>query len=265
MELNLVGKRVVVTASTEGIGKGIARALAKEGCKLVVSSRTEEKVRRTVEELRKVNPSVWGTKFDVTNYEDSERLFSFAMDVMGGVDAVVVNTGNPPSEPSYFEETSMEDWDYSVKLYLTGVVKLVKTFLPEMVKNGWGRMIFLSSWTVKEPQRIFSLADVSRAPLTQLAKILAKTYAKYNITFNVILMGSFETEGAKRTIKRLAEKEGKSFEELWKEVVLSTIPSGRIGSPERDLAPLVAFLLSDKSWYVNGTSILIDGGLTDAV
>ncbi len=265
MELNLVGKRVVITASTEGIGKGIAKALAKEGCKLVVSSRSEGKVRKTVEELRKVNPSVWGTTFDVTNYADSEKLFSFSVEAMGGVDALVVNTGNPPSEPSYFEETTMEDWEHSVRLYLTGAIKLVKTFLPEMVKNGWGRVVFLSSWTVKQPQRIFSLADVSRAPLIQLAKILAKSYAKHGITFNVVLMGSFETEGAKRTIRKLAEKEGKRFEDLWNEVVVSPTPAGRIGDPERDLAPLIVFLLSDNSWYVNGTSILIDGGLTDAV
>ncbi|MCY0883765.1 MAG: SDR family oxidoreductase [Acidianus infernus] len=115
----------------------------------------------------------------------------------------------------------------------------------------------------KEPQDIFVLADVSRAPLIQLAKILSKDYGKYNITFNVILMGSFNTPGARRGIERLAKARKKSFEEVWKEEVLDRIPLGRIGDPEKDLGKLILFLYDSD--YITGTSILIDGGNTRAV
>jgi len=265
MELDVYNKRVLITASTEGIGKGIAKALAKEGCKIVISSRNKDKVSRTIEELRKINPSIWGITSDITDIKSIEKLSLFAKKILGDIDVLIVNTGNPPSEPSYFEETKVEDWEYSIRLYLISAIKLVKEFLPGMVKNHWGRIIFLSSWTVKEPQSIFALADVARSPLIQLSKILGRDYGKFGITTNTILMGSFETEGAKRTIKNLANKKGKKFEELWQQLVISPIPVGKIGNPEKDLSPLIIFLISDLSWYINGSSILIDGGMTNAV
>ncbi len=265
MELNIRDKKVLITASTEGIGKGIAKALAKEGCKIIISSRHEDKVGKTVEELRKINPSIWGTTSDITDMKSIENLSSFSKKILGNIDVLIVNTGNPPSEPSYFEETKIEDWEYAIRLYLIGAIKLVKEFLPEMIRNHWGRIIFLSSWTVKEPQSIFALADVSRSSLIQLSKILGRDYGKFGITTNTILMGSFETEGAKKTIRNLANKKGEKFEDLWQQLVISPIPVGKIGNPEKDLSPLIIFLISDFSWYINGTSILIDGGLTNAV
>ncbi|MQL55413.1 SDR family oxidoreductase [Acidianus ambivalens] len=256
-------KRALITASTEGIGKGIAKALAKQSFSLVITSRSEEKVKKAVEELRAINPSIWGKTSDMTNLKSLEELVSFSIDKMGGIDLLVVNTGNPSKEPLLFEETTDEDWEYSVKLYLLSAVKLTKLVLPKMKEQHFGRIIYLSSWTVKEPQDIFVLADVSRAPLIQLAKILSKDYGKYNITFNVILMGSFNTPGASRGIERLAKARKKSFEEVWKEEVLDRIPLGRIGDPEKDLGKLILFLYDSD--YITGTSILIDGGNTRAV
>ncbi|AEE94310.1 short-chain dehydrogenase/reductase SDR [Acidianus hospitalis W1] len=256
-------KRALITASSEGIGKGIAKALAKQSFSLVITSRSEEKVKKAVEELRAINPSIWGKTSDMTNLKSLEELVSFSIDKMGGIDLLVVNTGNPSKEPSLFEETTDEDWEYSVKLYLLSAVKLTKLVLPKMKEQCFGRIIYLSSWTIKEPQDIFVLADVSRAPLIQLAKILSKDYGKYNITFNVILMGSFNTPGARRGIERLAKVRKKSFEEVWKEEVLDRIPLGRIGDPEKDLGKLILFLYDSD--YITGTSILIDGGNTRAV
>ncbi|BDC19948.1 SDR family oxidoreductase [Acidianus sp. HS-5] len=256
-------KRALITASTEGIGKGIAKALAKQSFSLVVTSRSEEKVKYTVEELRKINPSVWGKTSDMINLKSLEGLVSFTLATLGGIDLLVVNTGNPIKEPSLFEETTDEDWEYSVKLYLLSVVKLTRLVLPKMKEQHFGRIIYLSSWTVKEPQDIFVLADVSRAPLIQLAKILSRDYGKYNITFNVVLMGSFNTPGARRGIERLAKKRNKPFDEVWKEEVLDRIPIGRIGDVENDLGKLILFLYDSE--YITGTSILIDGGNTKAV
>ncbi|ARM76598.1 SDR family oxidoreductase [Acidianus manzaensis] len=253
----------LITASTEGIGKGIAKALAKQSFSLVITSRSENKIQQTLQELRKINPAIWGTTSDLTKPESLEKLVNFTLEKLGKIDLLVLNTGNPPREPITFEETTDEDWEYAVKLYLLSAIKLTKLVLPHMIKQKFGRIIYLSSWTVKEPQSIFVLADVARAPLLQLTKILTKDYSKYGITFNTILLGSFNTEGAKKGIKRLSEKRQKTFEQVWKEEVLDRIPIGRIGDPEKDIGNLVLFLYNSD--YLTGSYILLDGGNTNAL
>uniref|UniRef100_A0A2U9IPB8 3-oxoacyl-ACP reductase n=1 Tax=Acidianus sulfidivorans JP7 TaxID=619593 RepID=A0A2U9IPB8_9CREN len=256
-------RTALVTASTEGIGKGIAKALAKQGFSLIITSRSENKIQQTLEELRKINPAVWGIKSDLTDPKSLENLVNFTLEKLRTIDLLILNTGNPPKEPATFEETTYEDWEYSIKLYLLSAIKLTKLLLPQMIKQKFGRIIYLSSWTVKEPQRIFVLADVSRAPLIQLTKILAKDYGKFGITFNTILLGSFDTPGAKRGIKKLAEKNKKTFEQVWKEEVLDRIPVGRIGNPEEDIGSLILYLYNAS--YMTGSYILLDGGNTNAV
>jgi len=265
MYIDINGKRVLITASTEGIGKGIAESLAKEGCKIVITSRSKEKVDSTLAEIRKYNPQVYGITSDLTDYNSLNSLVGFALDKLGGIDALIFNAGNPPNEPSYFDETSLDDWEYSVRLYLLSAIKLTKLVLPYMKQQKWGRIIYLSSWTVKQPQRIFVLADVSRSPLIQLTKILSKELGIFNITVNTILMGSFETEGAKRTLKKLAEKLNENFEELWQREVIGRSPLNRTGDIKRELGPLIIYLLSDYSSYITGSVIPIDGGTSDSI
>ncbi|AHC51578.1 3-oxoacyl-ACP reductase [Sulfolobus acidocaldarius SUSAZ] len=265
MNLNVSGKRVLITASTEGIGLGIARTLSREGCKILITSRNESKVKNAVNQLSRYNPEVYGLPSDLTNLDELDKLISFALDKLGGIDALIFNTGNPPNEPSTFEVTNMSDWDYSVKLYLLSAVKLTKLVLPEMIKNKWGRIIYLSSWTIKEPQSIFVLADVSRSSLVQLSKIISKDYARYNITSNVILMGSFETEGAKKSLRKLAEIKRIPFEELWYREVLQRSPLGRTGDIDKELGPLIVYLISEYSSYITGSVVQIDGGTTNAI
>ena len=265
MYIDINGKRVLVTASTEGIGKGIAESLAKEGCKIVITSRSQEKVNNTVMELRKYNPQVYGIVSDLTDYNSLDSLVSFTLDRLGGIDVLVFNSGNPPNEPSYFDETSLDDWEYSVKLYLLSAIKLTKLVLPYMKQQKWGRIIYLSSWTVKQPQRIFVLADVSRSPIIQLTKILSKELGIFNITVNTILMGSFETEGAKRSLKRLSEKLNEDFEELWQKEVINRSPLKRTGDIKKELGSLIVYLISDYSGYITGSVIPIDGGTSDTI
>jgi len=265
MKIDINGKRVLITASTQGIGFGIAKALAKEGCKLVITSRDEKRVKEAVTRLRLFNPEVFGTASNLTKSERLDELVRYTIGKLGGIDVLIFNTGNPPSEPSTLEETTMEDWEYSVKLYLLSAIKLSKLVLPYMVKNKWGRLIFLSSWTVKEPQSIFVLADVSRASVIQLSKIISKDYGKYNITSNVILMGSFETEGAKKSLSKLAEKLNVNFDELWEKEVLLRSPLKRVGDIEKELGSLITYLISDFSSYITGSVLLIDGGTTTSV
>ncbi|BCU71149.1 SDR family oxidoreductase [Stygiolobus caldivivus] len=266
MNVNVNGKKVIITASSEGIGFGIARKLAKEGCRLVISSRNEEKLEKAVTSLKKYNPEVYGIVSDLSKLDTLDKLVEFSVEKFNSeIDALIFNTGNPPSEPSTFDEATIEDWSYSVNLYLLSAIKLTKLVIPYMVRKKSGRIIYLSSWTVKQPQSIFVLADVSRSPVLQLAKIISKDYGKFNITANVVLMGSFETEGAKRSLRRLAEKVGINFEELWEKEVVSRSPLKRTGDVEKELGSLITFLLSDYSSYITGSVIQIDGGTSDAL
>lgn len=265
MNIDINGKRVLITASTEGIGRGLAKVLAREGCKLVITSRTDEKVKKTVDSLREFNPEVYGISSDLTNYSSLESLVNFSINKMGGIDVLIFNTGNPPNEPSYFDDTTIEDWEYSVKLYLLSAIKLTKLVLPFMKNQKWGRIIYLSSWTIKQPQRIFVLADVSRSPIVHLTKILSKDLGIYNITVNTILMGSFETEGAKRSLRRLAIKNKMDFESLWEKEVIERSPLRRTGDIEKELGSLITYLISDYSSYITGSVIPIDGGTSEAI
>lgn len=265
MIIDIKGKRVLITAASEGIGKGIAKVFAKEGCKVVISSRSLNKLNEALKELRNFAEYIWGFSADLTKYETLESLSKNVIEALGGIDVLVINSGNPPKEPAYFFETEIEDWEYSTKLYLLGPIYLIKLLSPYMMKQRWGRIIFLSSWTVKEPQNIFVLADVSRSPLIQLTKILSRELGKYNITVNTILMGSFETPGAIKTLSRLAARLGVEFKELWEKVVISPSALGRTGDIERELGSLLVYLASDYSSYITGSYILIDGGTTRAI
>ncbi|AAK41248.1 SDR family oxidoreductase [Saccharolobus solfataricus] len=265
MNINISGKRVLVTASTEGIGRGIAEAFLREGCNVVISSRNKDKIEKAILEMRKIGPSVWGFPADLTDFKSLEELVGYALKIMNGIDILVVNSGNPPKEPSYFFENTMEDWEYATKLYLLSAIKLTNLVYQYMKAQRWGRIFFLSSWTIKEPQRIFSLADITRAPLIQMAKLLSKELGEYNVNVNVILMGSFETEGAKRSLKKYAEKVGQPLDVIWKREVISQIPIGRTGDIKNELGSLLVFLSSDYAGYINGTSILIDGGMSRAI
>ncbi|BBG23891.1 SDR family oxidoreductase [Sulfuracidifex tepidarius] len=261
MRIDISGKRVLVTASSSGIGKGVARAFLKEGCKVIISSRNKENLDKTVSELKSsIFPSVWGVQMDLTDYHSIEAGLRQIIDLMGGIDVLIFNFGNPTNEPSYFDETTMEDWEYSVRMYLEGPIQILKRLLPFMRRQRYGRIFFLSSWTVKSPQSHFTLADVSRSPVIQLSKILSKDEGRNGITVNTVLMGSFPTPGAERSLKRIAERKNESYDELWKREVLSPIAVGRIGDPEKDLGSLLVFLSSEYGGYVTGSSILIDGG-----
>ena len=265
MLVSVSGKRVLVTASSDGIGKGVARKFLSEGATVVITSRDEEKLRNAYEELRKVSPQVFYRASDLTDLKSLDSLYGFAKEVMGGVDVLVFNTGNPPNEPSYFAQSSDSDWDYAISLYLKSAVHLTRLVLDDMVKQKWGRVIYLSSWTVKQPQPHFVLADVSRASLTQLAKILAKEYSRFNVTFNVVRLGSFRTPGAMRGLERLAKEKGIDLEELVRQEVIERSAVKRFADPEEDLGSFLVFLASDKASYITGSTIDFDGGTSDCV
>lgn len=215
-----MGKRVVVTSSTRGIGRGVAETFLRAGAKVFIGSRNPEAVRETLESLRKISPAVWGITVDMTSLESVGRFSREARETLGGIDVLIINSGNPSNEPATFFETTMEDWIQSVNLFLLSPIKLIREMAEDMMKGKWGRIFFLSSYTVKEPKDFFSLADVSRSPLIQLTKILGRELGPFNITVNTILMGTFDSEGARDSISKLAKRRGQpskryGWKKLW--------------------------------------------------
>ena len=258
--LGLEGKRVLVTASTRGIGFAIAKRFLEFGSKVFITSRNEENVRKALSKLSELG-EVHGIAADLTKREDREKLVREAKRALGGIDVFVFNTGGPPAKS--FEETSLEDWESAYKLLLEPAVHLTKLILPEMVERGRGRIIYVTSIATKMPIEGLVLSNGVRIGIEGLMKTLVKEYAGKGITFNTVLPGYTLTERVKEVLKKKAEMEGKSYEEVLREMS-EKIPLRRLAKPE-EIANAVIFLASELGSYVNGVALQVDGGLIPTV
>ncbi|MET1128666.1 MAG: SDR family oxidoreductase [Thermoproteota archaeon] len=259
--IDLSGVRVLVTASTRGIGYYVAHGLAEMGASVAVTGRSEEGLTRAVAEIRAAGGKVVGVRADLTRRGDIDRLFEIVTRLYGGLDAVVFNTGNISCEPCYPHEADYSDWLEAAVLHLVAPGYLTTLALRHFLERGGGNIVYLSSVTVKEPMPHFALADAARSGLVQLAKAVARHYGSRGVRANVVLMGSFDTPGARRNIAAIAERRGMSFDDAWRRFVLEATPLRRVGRPE-EIAKLVAYLISSDSEYINGTSIVVDGAMS---
>ncbi len=262
MKLNLKNKRVLVTASTSGLGYAIAKRFFEEGARVIISSRDSNHVSYALQRLTKGKPTsnVYGITCDLTSHNDIKKLVSETVKLLGGIDVLVYNTGNPDNEPATFFETTPSDWEYAVKLYTLSPIWLTLEVAPYMIKQGYGRIIFLGSVSIKEPMSVLALADVTRVSILPLTKLLSKELGPKGILVNTVLPGSFMTEGAKRLMKRLAYRQNKSVKDVEKEIA-SMSPLNRFGNP-KELADVVLFLASDAASFINGSVITVDGGMS---
>ncbi|MCX8028498.1 MAG: SDR family oxidoreductase [Brevinematales bacterium] len=257
MELGIKGKKALVTASSKGIGKGIAKALGLEGAKVIISSSNKNNLIAAEREFRDIGIDVTSVVCDLSKSSDVENLYKS----VGEVDIFVFNTGGP--KPGDFFDVSCEDWYYAFELILMSAVRLTRYFLPKMLDKGWGRIVYMTSMAVKEPIEGLMLSNVFRSGLNAFSKSLSRTIKKDNITFNVICTGNIYTDRAIKLIENRSKKQNKSFEEVKKEIE-SSIPLGRFGSVE-EISEFVVFLCSEKASYINGASIQVDGGFIRGV
>ncbi|OYT53836.1 MAG: short-chain dehydrogenase [Desulfurococcales archaeon ex4484_217_2] len=257
---DLEGYKVLVTASTRGIGFGIAKVLLMNGASVVINGRSSESVRKAVEELKKYGKA-HGIVADITKHEDAKRLVEEAVGFLGELDALVYVTG--PPKPGFFEELSLDDWDYGVKLLIMSAIWLTQYSLPHLKKSNNSSIVYSTSVAVKEPIPNIALSNVLRLSIHGLVKTLSRELAKYGIRVNAVLPGYMMTSRVKQLIKDKASREGRSEEEILKELVRE-VPLGRIGKPE-EVGYLVAFLISKYASYITGASIPIDGGLLKSV
>ena len=262
MDLGLKDRVAMVAASSQGLGKAVALGLAREGAKLAICARTESAINKTAAEVRQeTGVEVLARAVDVTVYEQVQRFVAETNDHFGRVDICVTNAGGPPARP--FSETTVEDWQTGVDLNLMSTLYFAREVLPLMQKRQWGRLITITSASVKQPIDNLVLSNSVRSAVSGLMKSLSNEYGKDNILVTNACPGYTLTSRLDELSGRLARAEGvdpKEVQERW----AKQVPLGRLGRPE-EFANLVVFLASERSSYITGVSIAVDGGFIKGV
>ena len=268
MELGLTGKVALVTASSKGLGRACAEALAREGTKVIISGRRPEELARAAQEIRQVM-SVHGADVhtvtgDLTRPEDIQRLVRAAVARFGQLDILVTNSGGPA--PGKFVDLSESDWAAGLDTTLWPVLRLIRAALPFLKaakERGGGRIINLVSTSVKQPIPGLFLSNALRPAVIGLAKSLSFELAPDGILVNNVCPGSFDTDRIREVYASRAAGTAFTPEQVAAEAA-QAIPLGRLGDP-RELGHLVAFLASDKATYLTGQTISVDGGMVNGL
>ncbi len=261
MEISLVGKKALVGGASRGLGKAIAIQLARCGAEVTVMARDSEKLKAVLAEL----PANDGQQHNclVVDFADFEqfKLIIAAWFQHHQVDILINNT-NGPAAGGVLEKT-INDYQQSFDLLFKTVCFLTMEALKSMQISNYGRIINLSSISVKEPLQNLVLSNSIRSAVISWAKTLAREIAPKGITVNNILTGYFDTERLDEINRLQSEKKGIQLD-IYKESMKQDIPMGRFGQPE-EFGHLVAFLASGYASYITGTNIPIDGGLLKSV
>ena len=242
MDLGLKGRTAIVCGASSGIGLGIAEALAEEGANVAMFARRRDVLEREADRL-----GALAVRGDVTVPGDLERVVERTIEAFGGIDAVVHNSGGPPRTSAL--EMDEENIEATVQLLLVSAVRLTALCLPHLERSGHGRIVTVTSSTVKEPVDNLALSNAVRPGVVGWSKTLARELGSKGITVNCIAPGRIDTD-------RIREV----YPDGPTEADLASIPLQRLGTP-REVGDLVAFLCSDRGAYVSGATIAVDGGL----
>lgn len=240
MDLGLTGKRAVVTGASAGLGLGCAQALAAEGARVVIASRSAERIAaatRTVE-------GAIGLVGDVGTIDGAVDLVTRGIEALGGIDILIANAGGPP--PGGFETTELGAYEAALRLNLLSTVAMVNTAVPPMKEQRWGRIVAITSLSVRQPMTNLILSNTARAGVTGFLKTVATEAGPHGITVNSMQPGLHATE---RLVGLGTDVEAAA----------ASVPTRSVGRPE-DFGKVAAFLCSDAARFITGTALAVDGG-----
>lgn len=257
MDLGLKGKVAFIAGGSQGLGKAVAMEMGREGARLAICALDDPELPKAVEEIKsKTGAEIIGIPADVSIPEEARNFIRKALEYYETVDILVNNAGGPPSKT--FLEIDDDLWFYGFRLNLLSTIVMTGEVVPIMKEKRWGRIINMTSISVKQPIDGLILSNTIRSGVVGFAKSLSNELAPYNVTVNNVCPGYTLTDRVRNLAKVTAEKEGVTPEEIirrWE----SQIPMGRLGTPE-EFAALVTFLASERAGYITGASIHIDGG-----
>ncbi len=267
MDLQLSGKRALVTGSSAGIGAGIAKSLAREGTSVVVHGRNKERTESVVKEIAQSGAKAASAVGDLGTDEGAQSVVEQALAQIGGIDILVNNAGVFPD--STWMETSSDDWLQTYNLNVVSAARMIRLLVPAMKEQGWGRIIQMSSSAAVEPLGNHPNYTGSKAAMLNMTvSLIRKELKDTGITVNTVSPGVIITQGVRELFYNLAKQYG--WGDDWESVIKGaqkdflSNPTGRYGTPE-DVGDLVAFLVSPRAGYINGANYRIDGGSTPTI
>ena len=271
MELGIKNRFALVCASSKGLGFSVVESLLEEGCNVLMTSRNLDNLNNAEKIINQKKFSGVLNKFecDLSKPEEIINLYNHAISLTDRIDILVNNCGGPkPGNfelsvllllSSFFEDVSSDDFDYAITQNLKNTIDLTKLILPLMKKNFWGRIVNIASSSVKQPIDNLILSNITRSGLISFAKTISNQYASFNILINNVLPGRILTDRIKEIAKQKADKENIDID-IVIDQLSDDLPIKRLGEIS-EFGPLVAFLCSEKSSYITGNSIQVDGGL----
>jgi 3-oxoacyl-[acyl-carrier protein] reductase len=257
MDLGIEGKIALVTAGSRGLGHGCAESLAAEKCRVAICSRDGAAVEAAAGEIAaKTGAEVVGFAADMSRAEDIDRLLENVRQSLGDPDILVTNAGGPP--PGTYASTGLGLYEEAFRLTLMSAVRLIHGTTPAMMEKGWGRIIAITSISVKQPIGNLILSNMARSGLTGFLKTVSTELAPHGITVNALLPGTHRTSRIDQLARDRSAREKKPVEKIYEEIMAEN-PSHAIGEPI-DFGAAAAFLAGSQARYITGQSLLVDGG-----
>jgi 3-oxoacyl-[acyl-carrier protein] reductase len=250
MDLGIRGKAALITGASSGLGEACALALAAEGARVAVAARRREELERVVSLARDAgSPDARAFVVDLNDAHNIDRLLREVHDGLGGVDMLIANSGGP--KPGTLTQIAPADWDATYQAILRSMLQLIEGVVPGMRERRWGRIVALTSTSVKQPIATLALSNIFRTALVSALKTLSLEVARDGVTVNAIATGRINTA-------RLRSLYGNDEDALQR--AGDDVPIGRRAQPS-EFAPLAAFLCGEPARYITGQTISVDGGL----